>query len=126
MDRPDHVADSALVQRLQAEVEGVVYFDALSRGRYSIDASMYQVFPIGVVVPRHAQDVVCALQIAAESGVPVYRAALAPLRGGNMVGKALVLDTSKHLTAVRHFEPGERTIPVEPGMALGPFGMVIW
>ena len=65
MDRPDHVADSALAQRLQAEVEGAVYFDALSRGRYSIDASMYQVFPIGVVVPRHhAQDVVCALQIA--------------------------------------------------------------
>ena len=84
MDRPDHVADSALAQRLQAEVEGAVYFDALSRGRYSIDASMYQVFPIGVVVPRHAQDVVCALQIAAESGVPVfYRAALAPLRGAN-------------------------------------------
>ena len=67
MDRPDHVADSALAQRLQAEVEGAVYFDALSRGRYSIDASMYQVFPIGVVVPRHhAQDVVCALQIAAK------------------------------------------------------------
>ena len=85
MDRPDHVADSALAQRLQVEVEGAVYFDALSRGRYSIDASMYQVFPIGVVVPRHhAQDVVCALQIAAESGVPVfYRAALAPLRGAN-------------------------------------------
>ena len=73
MDRPDHVADSALAQRLQAEVEGAVYFDALSRGRYSTDASMYQVFPIGVVVPRHAQDVVCALQIAAKFAMVLAR-----------------------------------------------------
>ena len=72
LNRSDYVADPAFVQRLQSEVEGEVYFDALSRGRYSTDASMYQIFPIGVVVPRHAQDVVCSLQIAAENGVMTF------------------------------------------------------
>ena len=79
---------------------------------------MYQVFPLGVVVPRHAQDVVCALQIAAESGVPVLPRGAGTSQGGQTVGEALVLDASKYLTAVRHFEPVEQTISVEPGMVL--------
>ena len=56
LNRPEHAVDSPLARRLQAELEGEVYFDTLSRGRYSTDASMYQVFPVGVVVPRHTQD----------------------------------------------------------------------
>ena len=44
--------DSALAQRLRKEVDGEVLFDAASRGRYSTDASIYQVEPIGIVVPR--------------------------------------------------------------------------
>ena len=118
LNRSDYVTDPAFVQRLQSEVEGEVYFDALSRGRYSTDASMYQIFPIGVVVPRHAQDVVCSLQIAAENGVPVLPRGAGTSQGGQTVGKALVLDASKYLTAVNHFEPEERTISVEPGMVL--------
>jgi len=117
-NRSEHTSESPLARRLQAEVEGEVYFDALSRGRYSTDASMYQLLPIGVVVPRHAQDVVCALQIAAENGVPVLPRGAGTSQGGQTVGEALVLDASKYLTAVSHFEPGERTISVEPGMVL--------
>ena len=116
--RADHAADSPLAARLRAEIEGEVYFDALSRGRYSTDASMYQVFPIGVVVPRHAEDVVCALQIAAEQKVAVLPRGAGTSQCGQTVGEALVLDGSKWLTAVRHFEPGERTITVEPGIVL--------
>ena len=63
--------DSPLAAQLRREVEGEILFDAFSRGRYSTDASMYQIEPIGVVVPRHKQDVLCAIQIAAEHGVPL-------------------------------------------------------
>ena len=56
---------SALAQRLRREVEGEVLFDAFSRGRYSTDASIYQIEPIGVVVPRNEEAARIALQIAA-------------------------------------------------------------
>ena len=117
-NRSDHAADSPLVRRLQAEIEGEVYFDALSRGRYATDASMYQVFPLGVVVPRHVEDVVCALQIAAENQVPVLPRGAGTSQCGQTVGEALVLDGSKFLKSVRHFEPVERKITVEPGIVL--------
>ena len=117
-NRSDHAADSPLARRLQAEIEGEVYFDALSRGRYATDASMYQVFPLGVVVPRHVEDVVCALQIAAENQVPVLPRGAGTSQCGQTVGEALVLDGSKFLKSVRHFEPVERKITVEPGIVL--------
>src|SRR5437660_528750 len=63
--------NSALAARLRREIEGEVLFDPASRGRYSTDASIYQIDPVGVVVPKTEQDAKIALQIAVEEGVPV-------------------------------------------------------
>ena len=65
------IGDSALAARLRRELQGEVLFDAASRGRYATDASIYQVEPIGVVIPRSEQDLRIAVQIAAEEGIPI-------------------------------------------------------
>ena len=56
--KPVHLVPSAarmstpLANRMRKELRGDVLFDAASRGRYSTDASFYQIMPIGVVAPR--------------------------------------------------------------------------
>ncbi|HET9652014.1 MAG TPA: hypothetical protein VFP36_07480, partial [Usitatibacter sp.] len=50
-----------LARRLAREVDGEVLFDAASRGRYATDASIYQVTPVGVVVPRSAEAAIVAM-----------------------------------------------------------------
>ncbi|HWK85160.1 MAG TPA: hypothetical protein VNS61_15645, partial [Caldimonas sp.] len=60
-----------LARRLAAETRGEVFFDAASRGRYATDASIYQVMPVGVFVPRSADDVAAAIAIARDLGTPV-------------------------------------------------------
>jgi len=65
------IGDSRLAARLRKEVEGEILFDAYSRGRYSTDASIYQIEPIGVVVAKHQRDIAAAMQIASEAGVTV-------------------------------------------------------
>ena len=112
------IGDSALANRLQRELEGEVLFDAFSRGRYSTDASIYQIEPIGVVVPRHQQDVLCALQIAAEAGIPVLPRGGGTSQIGQTVGTALVVDTTKYLNQIGDFNPEDRSIRVEPGLVL--------
>ena len=57
---------SSLARRLAREVDGEVLFDAASRGRYATDASIYQVMPVGVVVPRTADAAIAAMQVAVE------------------------------------------------------------
>jgi FAD/FMN-containing dehydrogenase/Fe-S oxidoreductase len=112
------IGDSALAGRLRRELEGEVLFDAFSRGRYSTDASIYQIEPIGVIVPRHRQDVICALQIAAEEGIPVLPRGGGTSQVGQTVGTALVMDTSRYLNQVGEFDPAAGSIWVEPGLVL--------
>jgi len=110
--------DGALAARLHRELEGEVLFDPASRGRYSTDASIYQIEPIGVVVPRRADDVVAAIAIGAEEGVPVLMRGAGTSQCGQTVGEALVVDASKHLRNLLHIDCEARTVTVEPGLVL--------
>ena len=109
---------SPLQERLQKELQGDVLFDNFSRGRYSTDASIYQLMPIGVVVPRTEKDVEIAVQIAAEEGVPVLPRGGGTSQNGQAIGKALLIDTTKYLNQLLEFNEQERTACVQPGMVL--------
>lgn len=110
--------DGALAARLRREIEGEVLFDAASRGRYSTDASIYQIEPIGVVVPKTQEDVAATLAVAREQGVPILPRGAGTSQCGQTVGAALVIDTSKHLNRVLEVDSQERTAWVEPGLVL--------
>ncbi len=112
------IGDSGLAARLRHELEGEVIFDAFSRGRYSTDASIYQIEPIGIVVPRNEQDILRAIQIAADADVPILPRGGGTSQIGQTVGTALVMDTSKYLNQVIEFDPGVSSICVAPGMVL--------
>jgi len=112
------IGDSVLAARLRRELEGEVLFDAFSRGRYSTDASAYQIEPIGVVVPRSAQDVARTIQIAAEEELPVLPRGGGTSQCGQTVGEAIVVDVSKHLDAVLDFDPAAARVTVQPGLVL--------
>jgi FAD/FMN-containing dehydrogenase/Fe-S oxidoreductase len=109
---------STLETRLRRELRGDVLFDAGSRGRYATDASIYQIEPLGVVVPSDAQDAARALEIAVEYGVPVLPRGAGTSQCGQTVGEALVLDTSKHLNGLDGVDTAAATVWVEPGLVL--------
>ena len=109
---------SALALRLRREVEGEVLFDAFSRGRYSTDASIYQIEPVGVVIPRNEEAARIALQIAAEEGVPILPRGAGTSQCGQTVGAALVIDCSKFLNQIVEFSAQRREAVVQPGVVL--------
>ena len=111
-------ARSPLEQRLRAEFEGDVLFDAFSRGRYSTDASIYQIDPVGVVIPRTEEAAGIALQIAAEEGVPILPRGAGTSQCGQTVGAALVIDCSKFLDGVIRIDPDKGEATVQPGLVL--------
>jgi FAD/FMN-containing dehydrogenase/Fe-S oxidoreductase len=107
-----------LAQRLALQTEGEVLFDAASRGRYATDASIYQVMPVGVYVPRTAEDVAAAIALARAAGVPVLARGAGSSQCGQTTGEALVIDTTKHLRRVLAVDAERRTAQVEPGLVL--------
>jgi FAD/FMN-containing dehydrogenase/Fe-S oxidoreductase len=111
-------ARSSLERRLAREVDGEILFDAASRGRYSTDASIYQVMPVGVVVPRSADAAICAMQIAVEEGVPILPRGAGSSQCGQTVGEALVIDDSRHLNRALEVDAARLRAVVEPGVVL--------
>jgi len=109
---------TTLAARLRENVEGPVRFDALTRGLYSTDASIYQIEPVGVVLPRTADDIAATMAIAREEGVAVLPRGAGTSQCGQAIGRALVVDTSRYLRRVGPVDREGRTVRVEPGVVL--------
>src|SRR6185437_884560 len=116
--RPAQPGDQALAARLKSSLRGEVLFDAFSRGRYSTDASIYQIEPLGVVVPRDKEDVGAAIAIARDEGIPVLPRGGGTSQCGQTVGAALVIDCSKHMDALVSLDVEGRRAVVQPGIVL--------
>jgi len=114
----DNVAPSRLEQRLRREIKGDVLFDPFTRGRYSTDASIYQIEPLGIVVARDKNDIAASIQIAREEGVPVLPRGGGTSQCGQTVNRALVVECSKYMQGVGELDTGARRIKVQPGVVM--------
>ena len=118
LERHDQPDAAELARRLSRETQGEVLFDDASRGRYATDASIYQVMPVGVFVPKTAEDVAAAIDIARDLHAPLLPRGGGTSQCGQTVGAALVVDTTKHLRQVLSFDRHAPTVEVEPGIVL--------
>jgi FAD/FMN-containing dehydrogenase/Fe-S oxidoreductase len=105
-----------LEHELRRALRGDVRFDAASRFLYATDASMYQVEPIGVVMPRDADDVAAALDVAKRQQVALLPRGGGTSLTGQTVNRALVLDLSRHMNAILEVNTEERWARVQPGV----------
>src|SRR5947208_15788126 len=105
-----------LYQSLKSRVNGEVRFDRASRLMYSTDASIYEIEPIGVVIPRTHEDVFATMEIARDFKVPVLPRGAGTSLAGQTVGDAVVIDMSKYLNRVLEANTEERWAIVEPGV----------
>ncbi|MEO8537506.1 MAG: FAD-linked oxidase C-terminal domain-containing protein, partial [Betaproteobacteria bacterium] len=104
--------------RLRSAIRGELLTDAASCARYATDASIYQVQPLAVLVPACDADVDAAIDVCAEQRVPIVARGAGSSQCGQTVGEGLVIDHSKHLSAVTGFDAAAATVTVEPGIVL--------
>jgi FAD/FMN-containing dehydrogenase/Fe-S oxidoreductase len=114
----DNPAPSHLETRLRREIKGDVLFDKFTRGRYSTDASIYQIEPLGVVVAKDKDDIATAIQIAREEGVPVLPRGGGTSQCGQTVNRALVVECSKYMQEVVSLDTEARRVTVQPGVVM--------
>jgi FAD/FMN-containing dehydrogenase/Fe-S oxidoreductase len=105
-----------LEHELRKVIAGDVRFDPASRLLYATDASMYQVEPIGVVVPRHRDDVEATIVVAGRFGAPLLARGGGTSLTGQTVNHALVLDFSAHMNEVLEVNAEEGWARVQPGL----------
>ena len=108
----------ALVEDLRRQIEGEVRFDKMTRVLYSTDASIYQIEPLGVVIPRTDEDVIAVIETANRHKVPILPRGGATSLAGQTVAQAIVIDFSKYMRQVLEVNSEERWARVQPGIIL--------
>ncbi len=107
-----------LAKNLATQTRGEVLFSSADKGRYATDASIYQVMPVGVFVPRTTDDVKTALDICRDLNVPIVARGGGTSQCGQTVGAGLVIDHSKYLRSILNVDIHKREVQVEPGIVL--------
>ena len=110
---------------LAPRVTGELRTDTYSRLLYSTDASIYQVLPHAVFIPRTAEDVQAAVTLAAERAIPIVPRTAGSSLAGQAIGEALIIDFSRHLDAVLELNPEESWVRVQPGIVLDELNLYL-
>ena len=107
-----------MVEDLRGLVSGEVRFDKMSRALYSTDASIYEIEPVGVVIPRTAEDVIAVVETANKYGVSVLPRGGGTSLGGQTVGHSIVMDFSKYMNDIVEVNEEEQWVRTQPGIVL--------
>lgn len=123
---------TAFFKALAPRVKGELRTEDMDRVLYATDASMYQVEPLGVLLPRDVEDVQAAVEEAARFGVQVLPRGGGSSLAGQTVGEALVIDFSRHMDQILEINANEQWVRVQPGVvldelneALRPHGLMV-
>jgi len=103
---------------LKDKISGEVRFDTLTRTLYSTDASIYQIMPLGVVIPRNKEDVVTLINFCRENGITLHARGAGSGLSGESLGQGIILDFSKYLNQIIDINPDTKTAVVQPGVTL--------
>lgn len=109
---PDFIAE------LRKRFAGEIRLDPATRVLYSTDASIYQIEPLGVVLPKTQEDLHVAVELAAQHKIPILPRGAGSSLAGQAIGEALILDCSRWLNKLVDVNPEARTATVEPGLVL--------
>lgn len=107
-----------LASALKRQIDGEIFVDHASRGRYATDASIYQIMPRCVVIPRTTDAVRVAMQIAAEHEVSITPRGAGTSQCGQTVGAGMVIDSAKYLHRLLSLDVENKRVTVEPGIVL--------
>ena len=116
MFSPDQILK--ISKDIGSKVHGKTLFDEFSRGRYSTDASVYQIKPIGVVLPKDTNDVLNVMEYSQKNSIPLLARGGGSSQCGQTVGESLVLDYSRHQNKILDLSIEEKSVWVEPGVVL--------
>ena len=108
----------SLTTSLSARVEGSLRFDRHARGLYATDASIYQVTPMGVIVPERVEDARAAIEICGGAGVPMLPRGGGTSLAGQCVNDAVVIDVSSKCDRLLNIDASARRCRVEPGLTI--------
>jgi FAD/FMN-containing dehydrogenase/Fe-S oxidoreductase len=106
------------LHELKKHFQGDLRLDPASQALYATDASMYQIEPLGVAVPKTLDDLQSAVELSVKHRIPILPRGSGTSLGGQAIGQALILDCSRYLNQIKEIDIESHSAVVEPGVVL--------
>ncbi len=106
----------SIFEALKESIKGDVLTDEYSLGMYATDASIYQIKPIAIVLPKDAKDVKAAISIAFNNDITILPRGAGTSLAGQTVGESIIIDFSKYMNSILEINETEKWVRVQPGM----------
>lgn len=110
--------DTSWQAEIGKEIDCAFRFDETARTLYSTDASIYEIEPLGVAYPAHADHVARILRFAYERAIPMTSRGGGTSLGGQAVGRSIQVDFSRHMNRILEVDVRERWARIQPGVVL--------
>src|SRR6516162_6722677 len=112
-------------QRLAAELAGTLHFDTTTRRLYATDASVYREMPQAVAFPKTEEDIRTLVHFARSHGTSLIPRTAGTSLAGQVVGTGIVVDVSRHFTAIVGIDAAQRRVRVQPGVVRNELNLVL-
>ncbi len=106
------------LSELKKHIQGELRTDEFNRALYSTDASLYQIMPYGVLIPKNTDDVQIAIELASKYTIPLLPRTGGTSLAGQAINEALIIDAVPHLNKIIEINPEEKFARVQPGVIL--------
>lgn len=105
-----------IANHLKKNIEGKVLTDHFSRHIYSVDASIYEVKPQYIVIPKSKKDLEIVVQVANSEKIPITARGAATSLTGAALGDGIVVDFSMICNNILDISQEKKQIICEPGL----------
>ena len=105
-----------ILDDLRGQIDGELLFGPIERAPYALDASLYEIDPLGVVVPRHEDDLIALVRYATDQAIPLHPRGAGTSMAGETLGPGLVVDFSRHFRRI--VATSGDSVVVQPGVVL--------
>ncbi|MBA3722614.1 MAG: FAD-binding protein [Parachlamydiaceae bacterium] len=114
-----------IYEELKSQINGDIHFDSISKHVYSVDASIFEIEPLGIVLPKSKADLLLTLKIAHHHHIPITARGAATGITGGCLGTGIIIDTSKYLNKILNIDIANETVTCEPGVVQDDLNAVL-
>ncbi len=113
------------LSNLRSALSGDLSWDDATLIMYATDASVYREKPLAVARPKDEHDISLLIRFAREEHLPLIPRTAGTSLAGQVVGRGIIVDVSRHMTKVLEINEKEHWVRVQPGVVLDELNKIL-
>jgi FAD/FMN-containing dehydrogenase/Fe-S oxidoreductase len=108
-----------ILKGLRSHIKGELLFGDTDRLLYSTAACIFQIMPVGCVIPKDVSDLQHIVRYAYDNSISLTARGAGSAVAGQTLGSGIIIDFSKYMDHILEINQDQMYVRVQPGVVLG-------